>query len=459
MKEQFDTSTPIGRMMVYIIIALGQFEREQTSERVSVNCHSRALRGLMNGGPAPLGYDKNPDKKGLLVVNEREAEIARTIFQTFLECGSRAKTILKLREMGITPKRTSKRAQSRGPADWTVQTLGSLLKHAAYIGHREVNKLYKDEDPEHLKPWQKYQMVKASWTPILSSEVFFEAQKILEEASASERTRINSGEKRSFLLTGILTCGETGLPLVGQAGHGSSGTVHRYYHYVRRPKNLKNIRPRLHADELEEKLIGEFKTALVTAGYFNELEKVLKGQSDVKNKRSESEHSRAHKELSDVTKRIGTLWANQGRMQLGEEALRLASEELNRLAKQKDDLEKYVASVDRNAGRPAALKDQVLFVENQIRALLQGWPKATPAMRKRLLRRTVKEIVVTSEEMQFTFWLSAHERDESLFGGDEGDPDEAKKILAFRRFSPRSQDQNSSIQSSGKVRNGSGEGN
>src|SRR5690606_21142524 len=50
MKEQFDTSTPIGRMIVYIIIALGQFEREQTSERVSINCHSRALRGLRNGG-------------------------------------------------------------------------------------------------------------------------------------------------------------------------------------------------------------------------------------------------------------------------------------------------------------------------------------------------------------------------------------------------------------------------
>ena len=70
---------------------------------------------------------------------------------------------------------------------------------------------------------------------------------------------------------------------------------------------------------------------------------------------------------------------------------------------------------------------------NQLRALLQGWPKATPAMRKRLLRRTVKAIVVTQEEMEITFWLSAEERDESLPEGAETDPSKAKKILALYR--------------------------
>jgi DNA invertase Pin-like site-specific DNA recombinase/transposase len=456
MKEQFDTSTPIGRMMVFIIIALGQFEREQTSERVSVNCHSRAVRGLMNGGPAPLGYDKNPDKKGLLVINEHESEIVRTIFKTFLECGSRAQTILKLKEMGIRPKRNLKKAQSRGPADWTVQSLGSLLNHAAYIGQREVNRLYQDEDPAHLKPWQKYQMVKASWSPIIDERLYFEAQKLLEEASASERTRVNSGEKRFFLLTGLLNCGETGLPLMGQAGHGSGGTIHRYYHYARRPKDLKTVRPRLSADELEEKLIVELKSALSTAGYFNDLEKLLKSQSEAKNKNSESEFNRAERELNDVTQRITTIWTNQGRMHLSVEALTLASDELNRLAKQKADLEKYISSLNRKEPSLASIKEQSLFVENQIRALSQGWSKATPPMRKRLLRRTVKEIVVAREEMQITFWLSAQERDESLFDGSESDPKTTKKILAFRGKSPQSQDQNQWIKSSGEVRNGRG---
>jgi site-specific DNA recombinase len=52
-KEQFDTSTPIGEMMVFNMVNLAQFERKQTSERISMNFHSRAMRGLVNGYTAP----------------------------------------------------------------------------------------------------------------------------------------------------------------------------------------------------------------------------------------------------------------------------------------------------------------------------------------------------------------------------------------------------------------------
>ena len=41
-KEQFDTTTAAGEMMVFNMINLAQFERKQTSERVSLNFHARA---------------------------------------------------------------------------------------------------------------------------------------------------------------------------------------------------------------------------------------------------------------------------------------------------------------------------------------------------------------------------------------------------------------------------------
>lgn len=456
MKEQFDTSTPIGRMMVYIIIALGQFEREQTSERVSINCHSRALRGLMNGGPAPLGYDKHSEKKGILLVNNSEAKIVEIIFQAFLETGSRAKTIEKLSEMGIAPKKTSKRSKAKGLGKWTVQSLGSVLTNVTYIGKREINKLYKDEDPDYLKPWQKYQTVKAAWPPILKEEIFCDAQKLIIEANEKERTRLGKSEKRIFLLTGIIHCAETGLPLVGQVGHGSSGTVHKYYHYVRKPKNLEVIRPRLNAEELEEKLLIEFKTAVKTAGYFEDLEKLLTEQYEAKNKKNTSEYTRTRNQLSEITARIKMIWTNQGQMQLNASALKLASEELNQLAKEKENLEKYLNQMDFEDQPSISAKSQVLFVENQIRMLLHGWQKATPAMRKRLLRRTVKEIYVTRGEMKITFWLSAEERDGAILESISTDPLQAKKILAFRDFSSQSQDSNFYIASSGNVRDGRG---
>lgn len=103
-KEQFDTSTSIGRMMVYQIITLAQFEREQTSERVALGAHARGMRGLLNGGRPILGFDKDPNKPGVYVVNPEEAKVVRRIFELYLEQGSKARTIRKLDELGIKPK-------------------------------------------------------------------------------------------------------------------------------------------------------------------------------------------------------------------------------------------------------------------------------------------------------------------------------------------------------------------
>lgn len=456
MKEQFDTSTPIGRMMVYIIIALGQFEREQTSERVSINCHSRALRGLVNGGPAPLGFDKHPEKRGLLIVDEDEAKIVKTIFAAFLEQGSRSKTIEKLRSMGITPKRISKRAQSQPPADWTVQSIGALLSNAAYIGYREVNKFYKDEDPLHLKPWQKYQMVKAAWPAILDEKMFHDAQKLLEEATGLERTRMAKGERRIFLLTGLVSCGETGLPMVGQAGHGKTGTIHRYYHYTRKPKHIRTVRPRLNADDIEEKVLAELRTALKTAGYFTDLEKMLRKQAEAQFSGSAGELARVETELNQINDRTRTIWENQGRMKLSDAALEMTSNELNRLATQKKELEIYRASLGSKPKAPQVYRDQAHFIEHNIRALFQGWAKATPAMKKRLLRRTIKEIVITRSEIQITFWVSADEQLDSNGGQPLIGSEQNEKILPFRRVSAPAEDRNLCVRGSGNVKNGSG---
>lgn len=456
MKEQFDTSTPIGRMIVYIIIALGQFERETTSERVSMNCHTRAVKGFLNGGPAPLGYDKHSEKKGTLVINEEEAEVVRSIFRIFLEEGSRSRTIPRLHAERILPKRTSKRAEEQGPADWTVQSLGSILQNAAYIGMREVNKVYKDEDPNHLKPWQRHQMVKASWPAIVNEEIFFDAQKLLEEASLRERARIGKGERRPFLLTGLLTCGETGLPLLGQTGKGRTGTIHRYYHYSRTPKGMQNIRPRLRADDLEEVVIGRLRNALVSQGYLDNLAKSLKAAYEAAHQGKASEQKRLMKALADVQTRTSAIWHNQSRMQLSEEALRQASEELNKLAQERLGLENALKQLGPITDEGADIATQVLFVENQIRACMMGWAKSSPAVRKRLLRRTIKEIVVTRDELFLTYWTNASERYEEPNEGFAHDPHEGSNIVPLPRRSSSAGNRNLPFFGSGDVRNGRG---
>ena len=51
--ENFDTSTPMGRAMLHIIMVFAQLERETTAERVKDNYDSRAALGSWPGGRSP----------------------------------------------------------------------------------------------------------------------------------------------------------------------------------------------------------------------------------------------------------------------------------------------------------------------------------------------------------------------------------------------------------------------
>lgn len=162
-KEQFDSSTPPGKMMLYNMINLAQFEREQTSERVAINCHSRAQRGFLNGGPSILGYDKDPSKKATFIVNQKEADQVKRIFELFIEHRTLSRTIDAISAEGIKPKlRKIVKNRLANEGRWTSDSLSFTLRNRAYIGIREVNKQSKDKDPNKLKPWQRYGTFPAS---------------------------------------------------------------------------------------------------------------------------------------------------------------------------------------------------------------------------------------------------------------------------------------------------------
>ena len=83
--ETFDTSTPMGRAMLNIIMVFAQLERETTAERVRDNYYQRAKLGSWPGGPAPYGFSigKLPGPDGVpapgLVPNDRVPVVERIL--------------------------------------------------------------------------------------------------------------------------------------------------------------------------------------------------------------------------------------------------------------------------------------------------------------------------------------------------------------------------------------------
>ena len=85
--EKFDTSTPMGRAMVYIIMVFAQLECETIAERVRDNYYQRAKRGAWMGGPAAFGFDLKRTviggKKATTFVANKDIEIVKKIFHSY----------------------------------------------------------------------------------------------------------------------------------------------------------------------------------------------------------------------------------------------------------------------------------------------------------------------------------------------------------------------------------------
>lgn len=88
--ETFDTSTPMGRAMLNIIMVFAQLERETTAERVRDNYYQRAKLGSWPGGPAPYGFSlgKLPGPEGKLapgLLPNKHAAIVERIFLSYAQ--------------------------------------------------------------------------------------------------------------------------------------------------------------------------------------------------------------------------------------------------------------------------------------------------------------------------------------------------------------------------------------
>lgn len=128
--ENFDTSTPIGRAMIYICMVFAQMERENTSQRVHDNYYYRTELGFWGGGYAPYGYRLTKLKyKGkyhtVLEPDEKTAPLVKQIYEWYLEPNNSISTILdKLNNQLHIP--------SRKGALWSSRVIADILSRPLY---------------------------------------------------------------------------------------------------------------------------------------------------------------------------------------------------------------------------------------------------------------------------------------------------------------------------------------
>ena len=408
-KEQFDTSTPAGEMMIYNMINLAQFERKQTAERVSVNFHSRAMRGLLNGGAAVLGYDKDPTNSGKFMVNKTEVPLVERIFKTYLDERSLQATVKAMNATGIGPKcspsRNYRHAQN---GRWTISSVRTHLTNLAYIGKREVNRKYKKEDQDFLKPWQKHQIVTAAWPAIIEESDYWKVQTLLADNRQKERDRFASGKAKFFLLSGLLTCGDCGRALIGQASHGRGGTYRYYGHkiLVGEPNECKIKRFR--AEEIEQAVVDHLDEMLFRSGHLDNVEdrirKILGGEA----KGAQSEKSSVLEQLREVEKEIESAFSLYSEVNGYKTLVSAIKEKLTTFTEKKRTLVARQESILTVLQKGTDAREARLVIEDRAKAFKQGWPKATPQIKKRLVRGLLQRLVYSPDGL-YTYYVTAKE--------------------------------------------------
>ena len=218
--QQFDTSTPMGRVTINMLATLGQWERETISERVRIDMHHRAGKGKWNGGPVPFGYTtyafeaRRFQEKGLtkeeafqkaravcsvekmLYPHPEQALLVKRIFEMYVECKS---------QRSVTHWLNTKAHKTARGATWASSTVSRILRNPVYIGKMVYGKRVSLKASKKIKKRREEEWVKANGihAPIIDEAMFKKTQEVLK-SQATEPVRVKS----EYLLSGLLRCGK-----------------------------------------------------------------------------------------------------------------------------------------------------------------------------------------------------------------------------------------------------------
>ena len=242
-RENLDSSTAIGRVVIGILGLLSAFERELTGERVKASAIARVRQGKWVGGFLAHGYklEKNGDplpngrQPHKVILNPELAPKLRIIWEMAANNKSLMEIGQELERQGVKT--------CHGKA-WRKQTLSAVIKNPFYKGYILYSKeLHKGIHEAMIEPaiWEKAnRIVKAK----LPGHGFSRKPKTY-----------------NYLLSGLLKCGKCGSHLISVSNKGRDGKKFHYYICGRSKQKLGCDELSIPAPVFDRALIGYFRKA------------------------------------------------------------------------------------------------------------------------------------------------------------------------------------------------------
>ena len=208
-KENISSFDGDGELMLTVLSSFAQEESYNASE----NLKWRYKRRFENGELAInttrfLGYDK--DEYGDLVINRSQAEIVERIFNDYV--GGKG-TFVIAKELNAEGVLTVAGGQ------WHSATVLNILKNEKFKGDAKLQKTYRKDHLSKKKCINRGEVdsfyIEDNHSPIVSKEMWEEAQRLIRSRAESKGNNENTKEKyqNRYPLTGMLLCSKCGAPL------------------------------------------------------------------------------------------------------------------------------------------------------------------------------------------------------------------------------------------------------
>jgi DNA invertase Pin-like site-specific DNA recombinase len=206
MNDNINTLDGDAELRLAIMSSIAQEESRKTSERVKWGQKRQMEQGVVFGR-SMLGYDV---RDGKMFINEEGAKIVRLIFHKFVKEGKGTHVIAReLREEGIEPMRVK---------EWQNTVILRIIRNEKYCGDLVQKKTYTPDFLSHEKKYNRGQeefvILKDHHEPIISRELFEDANRILDEKSLSQEGKAKHSNRYPF--SGKIKCGKCGASYVAR---------------------------------------------------------------------------------------------------------------------------------------------------------------------------------------------------------------------------------------------------
>ena len=242
-----DMDDPNAFLTELISVGLGQHMVLQSRQKSIAGKRVRASRGLFCGGVPPLGYAV---VGGHYAVSEPEAELVRLIFERYAAGASYAQIIAELDRLG---------ARTRTGRRFERTALHDILSNPRYTGvflwfdreERHMHHHVGRDNPDKI-------VIDGGIPPIIPQEVYNAVRIRMQSNKTPQRTTY-----RTYLLSGLIRCGECGSAMSGITTRSKGREYPRYVCLGKRTEkkcSLKNIS----AAELDDFIIRTVREQILS---------------------------------------------------------------------------------------------------------------------------------------------------------------------------------------------------